>query len=253
MAKFLLACLALVLVAAGGCNQASLGSAAVGRSLSFAPPAAAAPAATEAAPSRGPLAETSASAPAAEVVALAQSRRIIYTANFAVLVNQVDEALEATRKMAERTGGYVQSMKGPEIVIRVPSSRFNEVAAALAGVGKILSKEVSAHDVTESYADLEVRIKTAKAVLDEYAKLLDKSANVEEALKVEREIGRVRADIEQMETQMVRLANEVTYATLTIKFTPVPPAVVPPEFRVTLPVPWLRQLGLDSLLNVVGM
>jgi hypothetical protein len=253
MTKLLLTCLVLVLVSACGC-QARMLSANEMQLAREAPPVAAVPVAAKAAGS-GVAAVPGPASPAssAEASQPLQGRRIIYTATFSVLVARVDEALENTRKMTEQFGGYVQSMRGSEIIIRVPSAKFNETTAALAGVGRILSKEVAAADVTDSYADLEVRIKAAKAVLDEFSQLLAKSANVEEALKVEREIGRVRSEIEQMEAQMIRLSSQVTYATLTINFTPVPPASVPPEFRVNLPVPWLKQLGLDSLLQVVGM
>jgi hypothetical protein len=262
MPRFLVACLAVLVMGAAGCaSAAKYDQVYMARGIaseSLPAPAsvakAAVPAAADAAPRSTPAPKTGDAGPAVvEPTTALQSRKIIYTGLFSVLVRRIDDALEATRRMAEKAGGYVQSMKGPEIVVRVPAAKFNDATASLAELGQILSKEIAAQDVTESYADLEVRIKTAKAMLDEFAKLLEKSANVEEALLVEREMVRVRAEIERMEAQMVRLSSEVNYATLTVRFTQVAPPVTPPELRVNLPVPWLKQLGLDSLMKIVGM
>ena len=118
---------------------------------------------------------------AAEFARALEGRRIIYTAAFSIDVADITAAVESTRLMAERLGGYVQSLKGPEISVRVPNARFNEAAGALAALGGVTSREVRAQDVTESYADLEVRIKSLKMMLDEYARLLERAANVDDA------------------------------------------------------------------------
>jgi hypothetical protein len=254
MPRILVACLAVLLMGAVGCaeaaryNSVKMDQFAAERSSAGSPAAAPAPTKADA----SAPAATAVDATAADLMATVQSRKIIYTATFSVQVKRVDEALDATRRMAERAGGYVQSLKGAEIMVRVPSGRFNEAVGTLSEIGQVVSREVAAQDVNESYADLEIRIKASKAMLGEYTALLEKSANVEEALRVEHEIGRLRAEIEQLEGVLARLANEVTYATLTVRFSVPPPSPVMPELKVSLPVPWLKRLGLESLMNIAG-
>jgi hypothetical protein len=253
MPRLSLACLVVLAMAVVGCQSAGRFESPVSQSVRPATDVAAVPRAAGAAASAIPAVADAASPAPTPATALNPGRKIIYTAAFALVVKNIDEALESTRQMAERAGGYIQSMKGAEIIVRVPSVRFNEAAASLAALGHVVSKEIGAQDVTESYADLEVRIKAAKAVMDEFAKLLDRSANVEEALRVEREIGRVRSEIEQMEGVLMRMSHEVTYATLTVRFSAAPAPAPLPQLRVSLPVPWLKQIGLDNLMNIVGM
>jgi UDP-N-acetylmuramyl tripeptide synthase len=197
------------------------------------------------------LASTAASPAPVEPVAAVEPRQVIYTGTFAVLVPDVGSAIEAARRLAEAMGGYVQQQTMSDIVFRVPAARFNEAAEALKVFGTVADKHIDAQDVTEEYADLDLRLKSARALLDKLVVLLAKAENVKDALEVEREVARVRAEIEKLEAQKNRLSNRVAYATLTVRFSPMKEA--PRGLKTSLPFPWLNRLGLEHLMDAFGM
>ncbi|MCX5677077.1 MAG: DUF4349 domain-containing protein [Planctomycetota bacterium] len=190
-------------------------------------------------------------APASPPVAAVEPRKVVYTGAFTLLVADMKAAAESTRRMAEQMGGYMQQMTGGSMVIRVPAARFDEAVAGLGDIGTVTDKEVKAQDVTEECEDLAIRLKSAKALLERLLTLLAKADNVKDAIEVEREVNRVRTEIEKLEGQINRLSTQIAYATLSVRFTQTREA--PRELKVSLPFPWLRDLGLEHLLSIVGM
>ncbi len=180
-------------------------------------------------------------------LAVMDPRKVVYTAELSIVAADVRTSLEQTKALARQTGGYMQQMTSTSIVIRVPAEKFDQAIAALEKLGTVTHRDIKASDVTEDYVDLEIRLKSAKALLNKLLALLDKAANVKEALAVEKEIARVRTQIEQLTGQLNRLKNQVTYATISARFIATHEA--PDELKVALPFWWLRHLGLEELLR----
>ncbi|MCE5326168.1 MAG: DUF4349 domain-containing protein [Planctomycetaceae bacterium] len=187
------------------------------------------------------------SAAAAARPAAVDPRRIIYSAQFAIVAPDVAAALNKAKAMAAASGGYMQQMTSDTIVMRIPAERFDPFIAELAALGTVTRKNIEAADVTEQYADLELRLRSAKAMHDKLMSLLDKAAGVKDTLAVETEIGRVREEVERLEGLLNRLRNQVSYSTISVSFTAA--ALAPQELKIILPFPWLQTLGLDRLLG----
>jgi len=183
----------------------------------------------------------------APLLSVVTPRKVIYTGTFEVVVAETDRALAGAKAMAEKLGGYMQRMTASGIVIRVPAAKFDAAVAALAEMGTITEKDISAEDVTETYVDLELRLRSAKALLGKLEELLGKAKDVKEALAVEKELTRVREEIERMAGRLNRMKNEVAYATLSIGF--VEMAEASDEVKTILPFWWLRTLGVECLLD----
>ena len=241
------ACMILALAVAAGCADANMYRTVLLRNREMekavSDQAAKAPAATQPA--------TTTPAAAAETVAAVEPRKVIYTGTFTVLVPDAAAAVEAARKLADSLGGYMQHSSLDSIVIRVPAARFGEAAEALKSIGAVTNQEIDAQDVTEEYEDLDLRLRSAKALLDKLLALLAKAEAVKDALEVEREVARVRAEIEKLEGLKNRLSSRIAYATLTVRFTPMKEA--PPELKAALPFLWLKELGLEHLTNAFGL
>jgi hypothetical protein len=60
----------------------------------------------------------------------------------------------------------------------------------------------TARDVTEEYVDLEAQLRNLQATEAQYLTLLERAENVEEILKVQKELSTVRGQIEQIEGRM---------------------------------------------------
>jgi len=185
-----------------------------------------------------------ASLEAGPVVAV-EPRSVVYTGAFTLLVADVAAAVEATRRMGESLGGYLQCATTDGVVIRVPAARFEEAVAALPVLGTVTQRRIEVQDVTEACEDLEIRLKSCRVLLDRLLVLQAQADNVKDAVEVEREVARVREEIEKLEGRKNRLANRVAYATLSVSFVPIQEA--PSELKASLPFGWLRGLGLDHL------
>ena len=176
-----------------------------------------------------------------------QTRKVIYTGRFNIVVADVEASAKAAKALAEKLGGYTLRMTMAGVVLRVPAEKFDEAVAELSRLGTVVEKDIAAQDVTDQVMDLQLRLKNAKATRDKLQALLDKAQAVKDALEIERVLQRVTTEVEQLEGQIAKLSNQVAYATLTVAFTRTPNA--PAATRVKLPFRWLANLGLDALLE----
>jgi hypothetical protein len=194
-------------------------------------------------PSPVPTAPTSGTTPTP-----AREPLLIYTATMTLAVFGTREAIGKVEELARTTGGYLVSRSDTSVTIRVPTKSFH---GALDGVGKVgdeLHREVNVRDVTEQFADIEIRLRNAEAVRQRLEALLAKAAKIEDALAVERELERVTQVIEQLKGKLRLLSELIAYSTITVNFQARPQDQVGTETR--LPFDWLGGLGLPSLMNL---
>jgi CYTH domain-containing protein len=150
-------------------------------------------------------------------------------------VFETKKAIDAVEELARSRGGYLVSRSDQSVTVRVPTKLFQGTLEGVSKVGDELHREVNVRDVTEQYADLEIRLKNAEAVRQRLEALLAKAGKVEDALAVERELERLLSEL-------------VAFSTITANFQPRPRDQVGNEVR--LPFPWLGELGLVPLLNL---
>ena len=105
------------------------------------------------------------------------------------------------------------------MVIRVPSAEFDGLLEDVSkGVSRFDKREIQAIDVTEEYVDIEARLKTKKDTESRYRDLLKQANTVEEILKIEEQIDKLRAEIESTEGRLRLLKDRENYSTLTVSF-----------------------------------
>ena len=173
---------------------------------------------------------------------------LIYTAEVVLAVFNVGPTLDAVEELARTAGGYLVLRGDTRIVVRVPKARFQ---SSLSGVGKLgdeLHREISANDVTEAYADLEIRLRNAEAMRQRLETLLAKANTVEDALAVERELERVAQNIEQLKGKLKLMNELIAFSTITVECRARAP--LSGSSKVNLPFNWLRELGLNNLLSL---
>ena len=174
--------------------------------------------------------ETFTKADASQSAAQAFDRKIIRNGNLEIELDQPEVAQRKAATIAETNGGFVVTSEARKtdgsvfvnVVVRVPAAQFNTVIELLrsqlgdqAG-GKILQDKTSGQDVTEEFLDLEARIKTKKALEDQFLVIMRTAHKVEDALEVQRQIAEVRGEIEQMEGRRRFLANQAALSTITL-------------------------------------
>src|SRR5262249_13120461 len=103
--------------------------------------------------------------------------------------------------------------------LRVPADQVEACVAAIAKLGIPEKNSVDSKDVTEEYYDLEARIKNKNAEEGRLQGYLDDkkaTSKLEDILTIERELNRVRGEIDQAEGRMRMLSNLSTLATIEV-------------------------------------
>ena len=153
---------------------------------------------------------------------VAIERKIIYTSDVDLVVEEFDEVPEKVEKLVDQFDGYLAGSniagspgrpRNGQWTIRVPDKHADEFLAEVKKLGELRRIGSEAQDVTEEYYDLQARLKGKKQTRDRLQRHLDESAGkLEEILAVESQIERVQGDIEQMEGRM-RVLKKLTALT----------------------------------------
>ncbi|TVZ55258.1 uncharacterized protein DUF4349 [Lutibacter sp. Hel_I_33_5] len=105
------------------------------------------------------------------------------------------------------------------INVRIPSESFDVFLSEISkGIERFDNKNINIRDVTEQFLDIESRLKNKKKLENKYLEILQKAKTVREILDVERELGKLRQDIESTEGRLKYLSNQVSFSTLNITF-----------------------------------
>lgn len=181
-----------------------------------------------AAPQRKAAAESADAAKEAPPAAATEARHIIRRAEVSLLVTSVPRAVEQVRSLARAKGGYVADesldtssgqVPNGSLTLRVPVLRFDETLQAFGGLGEIQSRRLSAEDVTLEFVDTESRLRNLKREEEQFLKVLTRAGSIRDVLAVERELSRVRGEIEQTTGRLRQLSNLVDLATITVTLT----------------------------------
>ncbi|MCI4668718.1 MAG: DUF4349 domain-containing protein [Bacteroidia bacterium] len=145
-------------------------------------------------------------------------RKIVYSAFLSMEVKEPEMISEKLGVIANSYKGYVASTGNRRVVIRIPFEKFENALEEVNKLGEIEDKVVKGQDVTEDFLDLEIRLENAQKARKRYLELLDKAQNVEEALKVEKELERLNREIDLLKGKINRLSNLSSFATITVNF-----------------------------------
>ena len=146
----------------------------------------------------------------------AQSRIIIYNANFKIETDNLEKTSKEISGLAQVYGGYIVSTGTDRVVLRVPSDKFESAIKDLEKFKSITSKRIYSEDVTDTYRDTELRLDSKIKARDRYLDLLKRAENVTAAVSVERELERLNGEIESMRGQLKRLSHLARYSTITV-------------------------------------
>ncbi|MBA3890437.1 MAG: DUF4349 domain-containing protein [Gemmatimonadaceae bacterium] len=155
-----------------------------------------------------------------------QSAMIIRTGTASVEVRALDSAMVSVRQLATSLGGYVANtsthggrdqVRAATLELKLPAARFESAISGLEPVGAVESVNVEAQDVGEELVDLEARIANARRLEARLIELLaTRTGKLEDVLAVERELARVREEIERGEGRLRYLRTRVAVSTLVV-------------------------------------
>jgi len=162
---------------------------------------------------------------------------IIRNGNVSIQVDSLEIAVAAVRAMATRLGGYIGNVststgefavRSSTIEVKVPSARFDEAMSTLTPIGKVEQSNATAEDVGEEYVDMTARMANARRLEDRLVTLLaTRTGKLEDVLAVERELARVREEIERYEGRLRFLRSRAAMSTLSVTVHEAAPLVNP--------------------------
>jgi hypothetical protein len=159
-------------------------------------------------------------------VAGIETAMIIRTGTASVEIDSLETAISAARALADRVGGYVANTsiqsgrsqyRSATIEIKLPASRFDAALDGLSPLGKVEAVNVTAEDVGEEFTDLSARAANAHRLEVRLIELIaTRTGKLSDVLEIERELARVREEIERMEGRMRFLKSRAAISTLSL-------------------------------------
>ena len=170
---------------------------------------------------------------------------VVYLGYLHLRVKRQLEAVDAITRLAQQHGGYVETLSGRVIVVRVPAHDFDGVLAAFASVGEVLDRRIKALDVSRQFTDTRGRLEIARNARERLLHLLKSVSNVEERLQILEEVKRLTEQIETAESVLATLRNLADFFTITIELEPVVVQTAGTTHRS--PFEWIRRLSPYSV------
>ena len=152
-------------------------------------------------------------------------------------VRSLTPAIDQVRALAGQMGGFVANtsvqaggarLRSASIELRIPNDRFDAAVSGLNGLGKLETVQISTEDVGEQYTDIEARLIDV---------LAHRPGKLQDILAVERELARVREEIERYEGRLRYLKSRAATSRMTLS--------------IHEPVPVIEQTGKSPLVDAV--
>lgn len=167
-------------------------------------------------------------ASAAAEIALSQGAprtpAVIRTATLRIVAKEFDGVRATVEGIVSQLGGFVDQMTitgdnstARELrgTVRVPGDRMSATLARLRQIGQVVEDTQGSQDVTDHIVDLDARLSSARATEQRLKELLQtRTGKLSDVLEVERELTRVRLDIERLDAEKTNLGRRVSYATI---------------------------------------
>ena len=153
-------------------------------------------------------------------------RLILRTGQASIEVDSLEAGMARLRKLAQRAGGFVadaavqsgrDQVRQATLELKVPSARFDELTEGLQPIGRLEFVNVSAEDVSEEFVDLTARAVNGRKLEERLIELLrTRTGKLQDVLSVERELARVREEIERIEGRLRYLKTSAQLSTLSV-------------------------------------
>jgi hypothetical protein len=158
--------------------------------------------------------------------ALVAPSMVIRNGQASVEVDKLDPAIAKLRQLATQLGGYVANssvvggrdqVRSATLELKIPAQRFDQAINGLGTLGKVESVNATAEDVGEEFVDITARVNNARRLEERLVTLLaTRTGKLEDVLAVERELARVREQIERYEGRLRFLRTRVAISTLSV-------------------------------------
>ncbi len=151
-------------------------------------------------------------------------RKIIYEGQVELVVEDFAGVPELVVDLVKKYDAYVAASnlhgasgdnRRATWTIRVPVERYEEFVGAAKGLGEVKSVGTTSRDVSEEYYDVEARIRNKTKEESRLLTLLEeRPGELKDVIAIERELSRVREELERMQGRMRVLADLTSLTTV---------------------------------------
>jgi hypothetical protein len=154
------------------------------------------------------------------------NRKLIRNATVELEIVSFDNAVQKITVIANEEHGYVATtdsekqangkLRG-QVVVKVLPENLDRLLQKIRSLGELRNQTLGNEDVTKAYFDTDARLKNAHVMEQRLIEMLKtKTGKVSDLLQVEKELGRVREDIEKMQGELKYWDSQVQFATVTM-------------------------------------
>lgn len=168
------------------------------------------------------VAQSPAETPAPEVA----NRKLIRNAIVQLEIVSFDDAVQKITAFANEEHGYVATTNSEkqangklrgQVIVKVQPENLDHFLQKVRALGELKNQTLGTEDVTKAYFDTDARLKNARVMEQRLIEMLKtKMGKVADLLQVEKELGRVREEIEKMQGELKYWDSQVQFATVTI-------------------------------------
>lgn len=182
---------------------------------------------------------------------------LVKTMEIYLQVDEVKTQSAAIQSLAVELGGYLSELnesgdgiEGTTVrqTLRIPALRLEEAMTRIEALGRILQRSLTTQDVTLQFVDMNSRLRNLEKTEGRLLAHLEQSGDMQAILNVEKEIDRVRGEIETVQGRINDLANQIGFATVRVTLAATPSAgpISPASTFST------GSVFTDALRNLVG-
>lgn len=160
-------------------------------------------------------------------------RSLVVTMDVSLTVANIDDASTKIRSAVEAAGGFIadaqdsgsDDARTAHLELRIPVDKARGVRSRLSDLGTVNRASEKVEDVTAERADLEARLHNARVQEKRVLEIMStKAATVGELVEAEKELARVRENIERLEAQERTMKSKIQLATIRVSLTTKSPA-----------------------------
>jgi hypothetical protein len=160
---------------------------------------------------------------------------IVRTGQLEIVVPDLAAAVADGAARVSAVGGYVSSSEeasesgsgSASVVYRIPAARWDDALAGIRGLASQTRRaQVQTEAVTSQVVDLGARIANLRSTEAALQAIMVKASTIKDVLEVQRQLGDVRGQVEQLVAEKASLEQRAAFGTLTVVFSlPVTPKV----------------------------
>jgi hypothetical protein len=154
------------------------------------------------------------------------NRKLIRNATVELEIVSFDDAVQKITALANQERGYVATTSSEkqangklrgQVIVKVLPENLDRFLQEIRGLGELKNQTLGTEDVTKAYLDTDARLKNARVMEQRLIDMLKtKTGKVSDLLQVEKELARVREEIEKMQGELKYWDSQVQFATVTI-------------------------------------